>query len=81
MWKAKWSRGTAPNPRQPALKAYAAALKRGSSPAEILAGVKARVGVAAARDLAEPGALQGCDRRRGDEPSGQGGDRKAARRI
>jgi hypothetical protein len=45
MWKAKWSRGTAPNPRQPALKAYAAALKRGSSPAEILAGVKARVGV------------------------------------
>ena len=45
VWKAKWSRGTAPNPRQPALKAYAAALKRGSSPADILAGVKARVGV------------------------------------
>ncbi|MHC2315186.1 hypothetical protein ACVIHC_002232 [Bradyrhizobium diazoefficiens] len=45
VWKARWSRGTAPNPRQPALKAYAAALKRGSSQAEILAGVKARVGV------------------------------------
>ncbi|MDP3078659.1 helix-turn-helix domain-containing protein [Bradyrhizobium sp.] len=45
IWKAKWSRGTAPNPRQPALKAYTAALKRGSSPADILAGVKARVGV------------------------------------
>ncbi|MET4294752.1 hypothetical protein ABIB06_006585 [Bradyrhizobium sp. LB8.2] len=45
IWKAKWSRGNAPNPRQPALKAYAAALKRGSLPADILAGVKARVGV------------------------------------
>jgi hypothetical protein len=45
IWKAKWSRGTAPNPRQPALKAYAGALKRGSPLAEILAGVKARVGV------------------------------------
>jgi hypothetical protein len=45
VWKAKWSRGTAPNPRQLASKAYAAALKRGSSPGDILAGVKARVGV------------------------------------
>jgi len=50
IWKVKWSRGTAPNPRQPALKAYAAALKRGSSPSDILAAVKARVGVEVAKE-------------------------------
>lgn len=32
-------------PRQPALKAYAAVLKRGATPADILAWVKACVGV------------------------------------
>lgn len=45
IWKACWKRGEATNPRQPALKAYLAALKRGAKHEDILAGVKARIGV------------------------------------
>lgn len=45
IWKARWGRGKASQPRQPAQRAFSAALKKGAKPADILAGVKARVGV------------------------------------
>jgi hypothetical protein len=45
IWKAKWSRGIAQHVRVMAAKAYAAALKRGTSHAEVLAAMKSRAGI------------------------------------
>ncbi|UZE47002.1 hypothetical protein ONR75_18535 [Rhodopseudomonas sp. P2A-2r] len=67
IWKAKWSRGTAQHVRVKSVKAYAAALKRGATQAEILAAVKSRAGIDKpdtvyaphALDLAERGPLEG----------------------
>lgn len=45
IWKAKWSRGDAPQPRKTALKAYLAAIKAGADHDAVLAAVRSRVGV------------------------------------
>ncbi|NEH32644.1 hypothetical protein [Rhizobium ruizarguesonis] len=45
VWKARWGRGDAANPKQPALKAYSKALKGGAVHADILQAVKMRRGV------------------------------------
>jgi hypothetical protein len=45
IWKAKWSRGTAVHIRQRALKAYIATIKRGNKHEDLLAAVKACVGI------------------------------------
>lgn len=45
IWKVTWSRGGAPNPRKPAFESYCRAVKRGAAHADILAAVKARVGI------------------------------------
>ncbi|WP_398472854.1 hypothetical protein [Tardiphaga sp.] len=45
IWKAVWKRGGGSQPRQPAARAYAAAIKSGARHEDILAAVKARIGV------------------------------------
>jgi hypothetical protein len=45
IWKACWSRGGKSQPKQPALKAYTAAIRRGAKHADILEGVRKRRGV------------------------------------
>jgi hypothetical protein len=45
IWKVVWKRGGGSQPRQPAARAYAAAIKNGAKHEVILAAVKARIGV------------------------------------
>lgn len=45
IWKARWGRADAPNPKKPALKSYLKAIKAGAAHEDILKAVKARHGV------------------------------------